>query len=323
MLLQYLPISAVNVADDSYRVTFAPQLEELKRSIKTIGLVQPISMRHTPEGTYQIVTGYKRVLVLQELGRQSVPALISEAKDLSPSQAFLQNLHDNAVTRQLNLIEKSMALHKLQQFYTMSEDDLVNQFLTLMDETPSYKVLHQLLSLEGLTEPMKHHIIQTDMALTTATRIAEFTSTTQQALLTVLKHIRPSTAKLGELLSLIREIAARDGVTVEEVLQRYQLLQVVTDPNASSISKVQALRQTLRGIRLEELGEKQQRLTQLIHSLHLPDKAKVVADPYFENQQIKLEYQFSAPEELGDLISSLKSAFDRQQWQKIFDWYRA
>jgi ParB/RepB/Spo0J family partition protein len=323
MLLQYINVSSLNIADDSYRITFSPDLEQLRRSVKAVGVIQPINVRHTPEGTYQIVTGYKRTLVMQELGRQSIPALVHEPGDLSPTQAFMWNLHDNATSRPLNVIEKSIALTKLKQFYSISEDELVRQFLPLMNEEPSFKILHQLLSLDSLTEPMKNHIITSDIALSSANRIAEFTPSTQQALLSVLTHIKPSTNKLNELLALLREISARDGLSVEDILGRYQLLQVVVNPSSSSADKVTALRSALKGIRLPQLTERQEQLAKLIQSLELPDSAKVIADPYFETRHMKLEYEFSHPEELDSLVKKLQEAFEKQKWQQIFEWYRA
>jgi hypothetical protein len=260
---------------------------------------------------------------LQELGIQAVQALVHEATELSPTQAFLWNLHDNAITRPLNIVEKSTALTKLNQFYQVSEEDLVKQFLPLLGEEPSYKILHQLLSLGALTEPLKNHVVTNAVSLSSASRIAEFTPSTQQALLPVLTHIKPSTNKLNEMLSLIREISARDGVSVEEVLARYQLLQVVADPTTPPADKVRALRQALKGLKLPQLTERQRQLATLIEGLDLPESARLVADPYFENQKMKLEYQFSGPEELTHLISKIQEAFNRQQWQQIFDWYRA
>ncbi len=323
MLLQYISLSDLNVADNSYRITFAPELDGLKRSIRAVGIIQPINVRHTPEGTYQIVTGYKRVLVMQELGRQSIPALVHEPGDLSPTQAFMWNLHDNAATRELNVIEKSLALAKLNQFFQVSEEDLVRQYLPLFGIDPSYKVLHQLMSLAGLTEPLKNYVVHSDLALSSASRIAEFTPSTQQALLPVLTKIRPSTNKLNELLTLIREIAARDGLTVEEILQRYELMQVVADPATSPSEKVRALRQALRGLRMPQLTERQRQMASLIQSLELPQSARVVADPYFEDEKIKLECHFSHPEEIDDLIKKIQTAFQKQQWHQIFDWYQA
>ena len=322
MLLQNLPLTSINVTDDSFRITFNPELDALKRSIEVVGLTQPIHVRHTPEGTYQIVSGYKRVMILKELSRQTALALVSEAQELPPAKAFLLNLHENTIVRELNPVEKALALQKLPLYIQASENELVTRYLPLIGEEPSYRVLHQLTSLNNLTEPLKLHLVTTDMALSSAARIAEFTPSTQQALLAVLQHIRPSAAKLNELLTLIREISARDGHSVEDILQRYQLLTLVADPNTPPAEKIKALRQTLRGIRLPNLTERQETITRLIQNLDLPSAARVVADPYFENEKIKLEYQFSQPEELNNFIKKLQEAFERQHWQQIFEWYR-
>jgi len=322
MLLQYLSISDINTADDSFRITFAPELESLTRSIRAVGIIQPINVRHTPENTYQVVTGYKRVLVMQELGRQSMPALVHEPGDLSPTQAFMWSLHDNAANRELNLIEKSIALTKLGHFCSVSEEDLVKRFLPLFGMDASYKILHQLLSLTQLTEPLKNYVVQSDLALSSAGRIAEFSSSTQQELLPVLTQIRPSASKLNELLTLIREIAARDGMTVEEILHRYQFMQVVADRSTTPADKVRALRQALRGIKLPQLTERQNQMAQLVRSLDLPESAKVVHDPYFEDEKIKLECRFSTPEEIEQLANKIQAAFQKQHWHQIFDWYK-
>jgi hypothetical protein len=323
MILQYIQTNQINVADDSFRVTFAPGLDELKKSIKEVGVINPITLRHTQEGTYQIVTGYKRLLACLELNRQTIPALIYEPHDLSPMQAFLYNLHDNVFTRELNIIEKYTICSKLVKLYAVSEEDIVKQYLPLLGEEPSYKILHQYLGLEQLIEPMRVHVVEKGAAISSATRIAEFTPSTQNALVNVLKHVNPSTNKLNELLTLIREIAARDGTSVEEILQRYQLLTIVADPTVAAPEKVMALRQTLRSVRLPHLTERQNQLTELIQGLQLPQSTRLVADPYFEDSKLKLECQFSAPEELNALVCKIQEAFEKQHWHKIFEWYRA
>ena len=322
MILQYLPIATINLADDSFRVTFAPNLTKLKTSIKKIGVSQPIVVRHTEDGAYQIVSGYKRVRACQELGRQTIPALIHEHTDLSPVQAFIRNLNENAFTREFNIIEKATALSKLREHYGVGEEDLVNSYLPLMNEDPSYKLLHQYLTLATLIESMKQHIIDAGIALSSAARIAEFSPTTQSELIKVLQPIRPNTTKLNELLTLIREIAARDGATVESILHRYQLLRIVTDPNAAQPERMAALRETLHGVRMPHLAKKQAEFATMIQDLELPNSVKLHSDPMFENSKMKLEYQFNTPEQLGTLVKQLEKAFEKHAWERIFEWYR-
>ena len=304
-------------------MTFEPELARLRCSIKTIGVVEPIHLRHTADGSYQIVCGYKRVLACQELNRQTVPALIFEHNDLSPIQAFLHNLHDNVFSRELNTVEKAMVVSKLSGMYGITEDDLTNNYLPLIGEPRSYKLLHQYLAIDQIIDSLKSHVVKTGIAAANAARIAEFSPTTQQALYNVLKYIKPNTNKLNELLTMIREISARDGISVEDVLHRYELLTIVANPDVAAPEKVTALRQTLKGIKLPELTKKQAEFGKLIETLELPDNANLRADPYFEDPRLKLEYKFEAPEELDMLVVRLKTAMEKQQWQRIFDWYRS
>lgn len=323
MILQYLPINSINIADDSFRITFAPDISKLRCSIKIIGVVEPVHLRHTADGSYQIVCGYKRILACQEINRQTIPALIYEYNDLSPMQAFLHNLHDNVFSRELNIIEKAKAVSKLHHMYGISEDEITNSYLPLLGEPKSYKLLHQFLAIDQIVDTMKEHIVKFGIAASNAARIAEFSPSTQQALYNVLKHIRPNTNKLNELLSLIREISARDGISVEDVLQRYELLTLVANPDVAAPEKVAALRQTLKGVKLPQLTAKQLEFGKLIDELHLPSNANLRVDPYFEDPNLKLEYTFDTPEELDMLVARIQKAMETQQWQRIFDWYRS
>lgn len=322
MLLQFLPLNSLNLADDSFRITCVPNVDRLKASIRAVGVVQPILVRHTVDGSYQVVAGYQRVVACQALSRQTIPALIYQHTDLSAMQAFLYNLHDNIATRHLNIIEQATVCERLGTQYGVAEEDLVKHYLPLLNQEPSYKVLHQFKAIAQLTTPMKQHIVERGYTLSMAARIAEFSPATQAALLEVLRPLRTTPNKLSELLTLIREIAARDGLTVEEVLQRYQLLSVVADPTVAAPEKVAALRQTLRGVRLPALVQRQAEFANLIQNLELPTMAKVTTDPYFEDQRIKLECQFKAPEEVEVLIQRIQEAFREQKWSRLFEWYR-
>lgn len=323
MLLQFVPISTLNIADDSFRFAFKPNVDRLCASIKAVGVIQPIIVRHAIDGAYQIVTGYRRVLACQQLSRQTIPAIVYEHTDLSVLQAFLYNVHDNLESRQVNLVEKSIIVERLQRVYSVAEDELVKKYLPLMGEDPSYRVLHQLLAVGQCTMAMKELLVDRGLAISTAARIAEFSPSTQEALISVLRPLRATTTKLNELLAMIREIAARDAITVEEVLQRYQLLAIVADPSCTPNAKLAALRQTLRGVRLPSLMQRQSQFASLLMDLQLPDQARLIADPYFEDPTLKLECQFQAPEELEEVVANLQKAFERQSWRKVFDWYRA
>ena len=56
-------------------------LEELAESIRTFGLIQPISVRKRPDGRYQIISGERRFRACKLAGMDVIPAYIRATDD--------------------------------------------------------------------------------------------------------------------------------------------------------------------------------------------------------------------------------------------------
>ena len=56
-------------------------LEELAASIKSIGIIQPITLRQEEDGSYMIVAGERRFRAAQIAGLETVPAYIIKVSD--------------------------------------------------------------------------------------------------------------------------------------------------------------------------------------------------------------------------------------------------
>ena len=59
------------------RLDFDQQaLDELKRSILEKGVIQPITVRRSSGGTYELISGERRVRASQEAGLETIPAYV-------------------------------------------------------------------------------------------------------------------------------------------------------------------------------------------------------------------------------------------------------
>ena len=67
--------------DQPRRVFNEEALEELSASIRSIGLVQPITLRKLNDGTYQIIAGERRYRASLMAGLTTVPAYIKTVED--------------------------------------------------------------------------------------------------------------------------------------------------------------------------------------------------------------------------------------------------
>ncbi|MDP9221095.1 MAG: ParB/RepB/Spo0J family partition protein, partial [Actinomycetota bacterium] len=81
-------------------------LAELVASIREIGVLQPVVVRETTPGRYELVMGERRLRATREAGLSTVPAIIRDtADDALLRDALLENLH----RQDLNPLEEAAA----------------------------------------------------------------------------------------------------------------------------------------------------------------------------------------------------------------------
>ncbi|WP_300109004.1 ParB/RepB/Spo0J family partition protein [uncultured Alistipes sp.] len=85
-------------------------LEELANSIRTLGIIQPITVKRDGTGRYLIISGERRWRAAQLAGLETLPAYIREADD--------ENLHamalvENIQREDLNAIEIALGMQRL------------------------------------------------------------------------------------------------------------------------------------------------------------------------------------------------------------------
>ena len=80
--------------------------EELKESVKESGLLEPIIVRSFSAGTYEIISGHRRVEVCKELGIQTVPVIV---RDMTKDEAIIAMVDSNLQREYLLPSEKAFA----------------------------------------------------------------------------------------------------------------------------------------------------------------------------------------------------------------------
>ena len=80
--------------------------EELAESVKENGLLEPIIVRSFSAGTYEIISGHRRVEVCKEMGIQTVPAIV---RDMTKDEAVIVMVDSNLQREHLLPSEKAFA----------------------------------------------------------------------------------------------------------------------------------------------------------------------------------------------------------------------
>jgi ParB family chromosome partitioning protein len=104
------------------RTSFDEQaLEELTISIKKLGIVQPLTVRETSGGRYQLIAGERRLRAARIAGLSHVPAYIRTADD----QAMLElALVENIQREDLDAIEVAISFQRLIEECKLTQEQL-------------------------------------------------------------------------------------------------------------------------------------------------------------------------------------------------------
>ena len=96
-------------------------LNELAQSIKTYGLIQPVTVRPVGSGKYQLISGERRFRAAQMAGLTEIPAFVRTVDDaLSIQMALVENIQ----RADLNALEIAMSYQMLIDECHLTQDEL-------------------------------------------------------------------------------------------------------------------------------------------------------------------------------------------------------
>ncbi|HEX9493748.1 MAG TPA: ParB/RepB/Spo0J family partition protein [Thermoanaerobaculia bacterium] len=97
-------------------------IDELTRSVREHGIVQPLVVSRTSDNRYRLIAGERRLRAALKAGLQSVPAVI---KDLQQESDALQiALIENIQREDLNPIEEANAYHQLHDDFGLTQEEI-------------------------------------------------------------------------------------------------------------------------------------------------------------------------------------------------------
>ncbi|MCH2230453.1 MAG: ParB/RepB/Spo0J family partition protein [Crocinitomicaceae bacterium] len=117
-----LPISSIEANPFNPRTNFEKEaLKELSASIKTHGIIQPLTVRKLGRDKYQLISGERRFRASQLAGLTEIPAYVRIAND----QTMLEMaLVENIQREDLNPIEVALSYSRLIEECDLTQDQL-------------------------------------------------------------------------------------------------------------------------------------------------------------------------------------------------------
>ena len=118
--VQYIPLGRIRPNPQQPRRSFDEEgLAELAASIRSCGILQPLTVRRAGEG-YELVAGERRLRAARIAGLREVPCLVAQVGE---EDSALLALMENLQRRDLNYMEEAAAIAQLVQRWGLSQEE--------------------------------------------------------------------------------------------------------------------------------------------------------------------------------------------------------
>jgi len=120
--ISFIKVNQVEVNPFQPRTEFDPvALNELAESIQLQGLIQPITVRKVADGSYQLISGERRLRASKIAGIEEIPAYIRTAND---QQMLEMALIENIQRENLNSIEVALSFQRMIDECNLKQEEL-------------------------------------------------------------------------------------------------------------------------------------------------------------------------------------------------------
>jgi ParB family chromosome partitioning protein len=121
--LLMVPIEHISPNPLQPRKTFnEASIEELARSVREHGIVQPLVVTRTAHDRYKLIAGERRYRAAQKAGLTSVPVVVKEM--ITEGDALQVALIENIQREDLNPIEEAQAYHQLHEEFGLTQEEI-------------------------------------------------------------------------------------------------------------------------------------------------------------------------------------------------------
>jgi hypothetical protein len=286
-----------------YTMSYGFNLDSLRESISRVGLMNPPLVARNQQGSFDIVSGYRRILAMKALGESKTLCEDVTSVLPSPFERFRANFYENLATRSFNDIEKALILHQLRGH--LGAEEILASFMPLLSLPSHEGTLKSYLELLDLEENIKKAIAQEEISIKTGKALVEMEKDSRHTLFHWIFILKLNFNQQLKLIEYVRDITIREELSIPKLLSDGSFLEILEGPRLNTPQKAKAVLETLRVRRYPRLAEAQHAVEHAVSEIPMPPGASIQYDPYMEDPCYRLEIKFAYGKDLKITIEKL------------------
>lgn len=327
-------------------------LSPLATSINSIGLMHPPLLQkiaandlkivgdNTKE-RYRVVCGFRRVHAIH---LNKIKETVLHVTCCDDKQCALFAITDNSFQRQLNIMEQVRGVQLLRRFFSVEE--ISAKSLAIFNSTMSTALINMLNGVANMPVSV-HTIIQNDrLGINSAMKLKQYgyDDGSIESFVRLFSKIKTSLSKQKEIITHIHEIAARESISVVDVIESDEIKKIIYNnendiaPNfkgnyqnlkgngeqlkdSDENRKGNLVRSILFARRYPNLSKAKEEFAMNLKRLNLKTNTKeaVKLEPPvdFEGQDYTVSFKFSTVEEFAEKVAILSAASKNSLMEQV------
>ena len=311
--LKSIPLNRIDTTDDTYRITTRTNVDELLASIRHDGVLTPPFVIEKA-AQFTIVSGFRRITACKKLGLEEITVRALEP-NLSPLEYLRFAIADNALQRPLDLIETSRSLYKLSVH--LSTHQRLIEFASSLGLPSNPSVIKKIKDLCLLPAGIQSAIIADTISLSMAMDLKQLAPQCAMTFAQLFNEFKLSLNKQREIVTLVKEIARRETVSMHMVLGDRQLQDIIIDQDLDRGQKARELRIYLRQRRFPQIVKAEAMFEYRRKQLSLGNEIKLIPPKDFEGTTYTVNMSFSSIAQLKALHTKLYRMIKHPGLKKI------
>lgn len=311
-----VPVERILAEDTLFKISTGAASAELVASIRLIGLLNP-PIIIARSGGFRIVSGFKRITALRQLGVSSIPVRLLDP-GTEVENCIRIAIIENSSQRSLNLVEQANAVGLLATFITDARQ--VADAACSVGLSVNTGMAKKLKKLAAMEDTLKTGVLDGTIALPVAIQIHDMKdAAATQTLGALLKELGLSLNRQREMLEWIASICRRDDISVSQLLASEEIANCLRDPNLDRRQKGQLVRKYLKTTRYPTIQSHEKRFDDIVKKLTLAKGTFLTPPPHFESPSYCLRFEFSSYDELLEKLKQFEKITKSELIASLWD----
>jgi ParB family transcriptional regulator, chromosome partitioning protein len=305
----------IDTRDVTFQISTPRAIDDLIQSIQHIGLLNPPTVLQK-EGRCIIVSGFRRIEALRRLDHEQIPARVLPL-DSPLLDCTRIAIADNLTHRELDLLEISRSLVLLSSCI----DDPLEMSAEARDLglPGNIKFIKKVFRFGQLPGMIQEGICQGRISLNMALDLQALEKSVANLLAKLYIELKINQNKQKEIITLLREIAIREKLTIQAVLESEDVATLMVDTEMNNQQKTNTIRSNLRKRRFPNLWRAEERFQRKLRQLKLDNSIQLQPSDNFEDTSLRIKLSFKNKAELAKQITVLNKILNDSHLDKLLE----